>query len=63
MEQIFESINHFFRFITPISDFFWDFPTNLDWYARIPVLGNFSLAIILLVGSGIFSPLKPVSSR
>lgn len=54
MEQIFESINHFFRFITPISDFFWDFPTNLDWYARIPIIGNFSLAIILLVGSGIF---------
>jgi len=54
MEQIFESINHFFRFITPISDFFWDFPTNLDWYAKIPLLGNFSLAIILLVGSGIF---------
>ena len=58
MEQIFESINHFFRFITPISDFFWDFPTNLDWYARIPVLGNFSLAIILLVGSGIFFTFK-----
>ncbi|MBR3824539.1 MAG: sodium:alanine symporter family protein [Lachnospiraceae bacterium] len=54
MEQIFESINYFFRFITPISDFFWEFPTNLDWYAKIPLLGNFSLAIILLVGSGIF---------
>lgn len=58
MEQIFDSINYFFRFITPISDFFWDFPTNLDWYARIPVLGNFSLAIILLVGSGIFFTFK-----
>lgn len=58
MEQIFDSINHFFRFITPISNFFWDFPTNLDWYAGIPVLGNFSLAIILLVGSGIFFTFK-----
>ncbi len=58
MEQIFDSINYFFRFITPISDFFWDFPTNLDWYAGIPVLGNFSLAIILLVGSGIFFTFK-----
>lgn len=58
MEQLFDSINHFFRFITPISDFFWDFPTNLDWYARIPVIGNFSLAIILLVGSGIFFTFK-----
>ncbi len=58
MEQIFDSINYFFRFITPISDFFWDFPTNLNWYARIPILGNFSLAIILLVGSGIFFTFK-----
>ena len=58
MEQLFQSINHFFRFITPISDFFWEFPTNLDWYAGIPVLGNFSLAIILLVGSGIFFTMK-----
>ncbi|MBR4084283.1 MAG: sodium:alanine symporter family protein [Lachnospiraceae bacterium] len=58
MEQIFESINHFFRFIIPISDFFWDFPTNLDWYAKIPIIGNFSLAIILLVGSGIFFTFK-----
>lgn len=58
MEQLFESINHVFRFVTPVSDFLWDFPTNFDWYANIPVLGNFSLAIILLVGSGIFFTLK-----
>lgn len=54
MEQIFEAINNVFRFVTPVSDFFWDFPTNFDWYRNIPVIGNFSLAIILLVGSGIF---------
>ncbi len=58
MEQLFESINNVFRFVTPVSDFLWDFPTNLDWYASIPILGNFSLAIILLVGSGIFFTLK-----
>ena len=40
--------------IQVVSDLFWDFPTNLDWYARIPLLGNFSLAIILLIGSGIY---------
>ncbi len=40
--------------IQVVSDFFWDFPTNLEWYAKIPLLGNFSLAIILLVGSGIY---------
>ena len=54
MEQVFEAINNVFRFVTPVSDFFWDFPTNFEWYANIPILGNFSLAIILLIGSGIF---------
>ncbi len=58
MEQLFEAINYFFRFVTPVSDFFWDFPTNLEWYASIPVLGNFSLAIILLVGSGIYFTIR-----
>lgn len=54
MEHIFEMINNVFSFVIPVSDFFWDFPTNFDWYAGIPILGNFSLAVILLVGSGIF---------
>ena len=43
-----------FGFIGPLSDFLWEFPANLGWYAKIPILGNFSLAIILLVGSGIY---------
>ena len=54
MEQLFNAINHFFDFVIPVSDFFWDFPTNISWYRNIPILGNFSLAIILLVGSGIY---------
>ena len=54
MEQVFEAINNVFRFVTPVSDFFWDFPTKFGWYSNIPIIGNFSLAIILLVGSGIF---------
>ena len=54
MEQLFNAINRFFDFVIPVSDFFWDFPTNMDWYAKIPILGNFSLAIILLIGSGIY---------
>lgn len=58
MQQIFEAINRVFDFVVPVSDFFWDFPTNLAWYQRIPLLGNFSLAIILLVGSGIFFTVK-----
>ena len=58
MHHIFESINSVFSFIGPLSDFFWDFPTNFEWYASIPVLGNFSLAIIVLLGSGIFFTLR-----
>lgn len=58
MEQLFNAINNIFDFVIPVSDFFWDFPTNLSWYAAIPVLGNFSLAILLLMGSGIFFSIK-----
>ena len=58
MSRIFDLINNFFRFVTPVSDFFWEFPANFSWYASIPVLGNFSLAVILLVGSGIFFSIK-----
>ncbi|MBQ7758950.1 alanine/glycine:cation symporter family protein [Anaerotignum sp.] len=54
MQEVFQSINGIFSFITPLSDFLWDFPTNFEWYANIPLLGNFSFAIILLLGSGIF---------
>ena len=54
MQEIFQSINGIFSFIGPLSDFLWDFPTNFEWYAGIPVLGNFSFAIILLLGSGLY---------
>lgn len=54
MQAVFETINEIFSFIGPLADFFWDFPTNFEWYANIPLLGNFSFAIILLLGSGIY---------
>lgn len=54
MQGIFESVNKIFSFVGPLSDFLWDFPTNFEWYASIPLLGNISFAIILLLGSGIF---------
>ena len=58
MEAIFEMINNVFSFVTPLSDFLWDFPTNFEWYRNIPLLGNFSFAIILLLGSGLFFSFK-----
>ena len=54
MQALFDVINAVCDRIQIISDLFWSFPTNFDWYAAIPILGNFSLAIMLLVGSGIF---------
>lgn len=54
MQALFDAINAVCGKIQIISDLFWDFPTNFDWYVNIPVLGNFSLAIILLIGSGIY---------
>lgn len=54
MSGFFESINKFFEFIVPIADFLWDFPTNFEWYANIPILGKFTFAILLLVGTGIY---------
>ena len=53
MQQIFESINKVFSFVGPFSDFLWDFPTNFEWYQRIPILGNFSF-VITQVRIGIF---------
>ena len=58
MEAVFETINSVFSFVTPLSDFLWDFPTNFEWYRNIPLLGNFSIAIILLLGSGLFFSFK-----
>ena len=58
MNILFEGINNVFRFVTPVSDLLWDFPTNLSWYADIPILGNLSLAVMLLMGSGLFFTIR-----
>lgn len=58
MQALFDAINAICGKIQVVSDLFWDFPTNFEWYANIPILGNFSLAIILLIGSGIFFTCK-----
>lgn len=58
MKAIFEAINNIFSFVTPVSDFLWDFPRNFEWYRNIPLLGDLSLAIIVLVGSGLFFSFK-----
>ena len=58
METILNIITTVCGKIQVVSDLFWDFPTNFEWYANIPILGNFSLAIILLIGSGIYFSIR-----
>ena len=54
MENLFAALNAVLSFVTPVSDFFWDFPKMFSFWKNIPILGSFSLAIIVLVGSGIY---------
>ncbi len=54
MEGLFAAVNAVLSFVTPVSDFFWDFPKMFGFWKAIPLLGQFSLAIIVLVGSGIY---------
>lgn len=58
MQEVFSTINNFFGFIGPISDAVWDFPTQLTWYSRIPIIGQLSFAVILLLGMGIWFTIR-----
>lgn len=54
MQKIFDIVDSWFIAMAPVTDFLWSFPTNFEWYANIPVIGNFPFAIVLLVGMGIY---------
>lgn len=58
MNRIFDLVNEFFAFLAPITDAVWDFPTNIEWYSSIPVLGQFSFPVILLIGVGIYFTIR-----
>lgn len=58
MENLFQWINSVLKFVGPLSDFFWDVPTMIPAYKSLPILGSFSLAIVLLMGSGIYFTLR-----
>lgn len=47
-------VNDVFAFMVPITDALWAFPNNFGWYRQIPVLGEFSLVVLMLIGVGIF---------
>lgn len=58
MEKILHFVNAFCDGLAPITDFVWEFPTNMPAYAAIPVLGQLSLPVILLLGAGIYFTVK-----
>lgn len=58
MNQIFNIVDGLFAGVVPIADFLWDFPTNFEWYSSIPILGQFSLAILMLLGGGVYFSFK-----
>lgn len=58
MRHVFEVVNSLFAFFVPISDLLWDFPKNVAAWAAIPVLGEFSLAMLMLLGTGLFFTLR-----
>lgn len=51
-------VNDVFSFLNPITDVLWEFPRNFEFYKSIPIIGEFSLAILLLIGCGLYFTLK-----
>ncbi|MDX8335009.1 alanine/glycine:cation symporter family protein [Candidatus Cetobacterium colombiensis] len=51
-------INDVFSFLNPITDILWEFPRNFEFYKNIPIIGDFSLAILLLMGCGMYFSFK-----
>lgn len=56
--NIFESINSTFEFVVPIVNWLWNFPTNISWYANIPLIGQLPLMILLIFGVGGYVTIK-----
>lgn len=54
LDEIFQFVNQFFVFLGPITNGIWEFPTNIAAYRAIPILGQFSFPVILLMGVGIY---------
>ena len=53
MQSLFDSINNLFAFIQPVSDAVWAFPTQFAFYSAIPIIGQMSMAVLLLLGMGL----------
>lgn len=51
---MYELIGSICALFQDLADLVWGFPTNLEWYASLPIIGELPLVIILLVGTGIY---------
>lgn len=58
MDVILSFVKSFFAHLVGITDAIWDFPTNFEFYKNIPVIGQFSLPVILLIGMGIYFSIR-----
>ena len=50
MNDVFTAVNNLFAVAVDISNFLWNFPTQFAWFSSIPVIGQFTLPVFLLVG-------------
>ena len=55
---MYELISSICAVFQELADWVWDFPTNIAWYAGLPIIGKLPLVIILLVGTGIYFTCK-----
>ena len=58
MQALFDAVNAICAKIQIVSNWFWDFPCNLDWYGSIPILGNFSPNAITPVANPAIAPIS-----
>ena len=55
---MYELISSICAVFQELADWVWEFPTNIAWYAGLPIIGKLPLVIILLVGTGIYFTCK-----
>ena len=58
MNDVFTAVNDLFAVAVDISNFLWNFPTQFAWFSSIPVIGQFTLPVFLLVGIGVYFSIR-----
>ena len=59
MEHVLSIVNDFFGNFLAISNYLWAFPTQYGWWNNIPILGQFTLPVIMLFSAGIIFTKAP----